>query len=244
VKQLKHFKAASGKTPDDAMAMILSDQDVEDLAAYFSAQTLRPTGETEPSKLKLASASTRRPHRQRRASLRRATARTAGHRGAAFPPLAATCTYAACNCAATSRARGDRPQPDDAQRRGETDGRGDRRGRLVPAGYALNLAGRAESEATMITPSWFEVPARRRAASCCWRRFRFAAAFEPVQGQHYRLLQPAQPPTCARQVEVVEVFWYACGHCYVLEPKLEAWNQKGRPAMRSSCGCQRRGTRC
>ena len=33
--------------------MILTDQDVEDLAAYFSAQTLRPTGETEPSKFEL-----------------------------------------------------------------------------------------------------------------------------------------------------------------------------------------------
>jgi thiol:disulfide interchange protein DsbA len=32
------------------------------------------------------------------------------------------------------------------------------------------------------------------------------------------------------KVEVVEVFWYACGHCYLLEPKLEAWNKKGRPA--------------
>ena len=33
--------------------MPLSDEDIEDLAAYFSAQTLRPTGEVEPSKLAL-----------------------------------------------------------------------------------------------------------------------------------------------------------------------------------------------
>jgi thiol:disulfide interchange protein DsbA len=32
------------------------------------------------------------------------------------------------------------------------------------------------------------------------------------------------------KIEVVEVFWYACGHCYALEPKLEAWERKGRPA--------------
>jgi thiol:disulfide interchange protein DsbA len=32
------------------------------------------------------------------------------------------------------------------------------------------------------------------------------------------------------KVEVVEVFWYACGHCYLLEPKLEAWEKKGKPA--------------
>jgi thiol:disulfide interchange protein DsbA len=58
-----------------------------------------------------------------------------------------------------------------------------------------------------------------------------AASFEPVQGKHYKLLQPAQPTNVAPgKVEVVEVFWYACGHCYLLEPKLEAWDRKGRPA--------------
>jgi len=54
VKQLKHFKAGERQnalmTP---MATILADQDMEDLAAYYATQTLRPTGETEPSKLKL-----------------------------------------------------------------------------------------------------------------------------------------------------------------------------------------------
>ena len=54
VKQLKHFKAGERNNPlMMPMAMMLSDQDVEDLAAYFSAQTPRPTGETEPAKLKL-----------------------------------------------------------------------------------------------------------------------------------------------------------------------------------------------
>ena len=53
-KQLKHFKAGERQNPlMSPMAMILSDQDMEDLAAYFSSQTLRPTGETEPSKLAL-----------------------------------------------------------------------------------------------------------------------------------------------------------------------------------------------
>jgi thiol:disulfide interchange protein DsbA len=57
------------------------------------------------------------------------------------------------------------------------------------------------------------------------------AAFEPQQGVHYKLLTPAQPTNVAPgKVEVVEVFWYACGHCYLLEPKLEAWNRKGKPA--------------
>ncbi len=48
---------------------------------------------------------------------------------------------------------------------------------------------------------------------------------------HYKLLTPAQPTSVAPgKVEVVEVFWYACGHCYLLEPKLEAWNRSGKPA--------------
>jgi len=53
VKQLKHFKAGERQNVLMApMASILSDQDMEDLAAYFSSQMRRPIGETEPSKLK------------------------------------------------------------------------------------------------------------------------------------------------------------------------------------------------
>lgn len=55
LRQIKGFKAGDRQnvlmTP---MAMsIATDQDAEDLAAYFSAQTPHPTGETEPSKLAL-----------------------------------------------------------------------------------------------------------------------------------------------------------------------------------------------
>ena len=58
-----------------------------------------------------------------------------------------------------------------------------------------------------------------------------SAAFTPQQGVHYKLLTPAQPTSVAPgKVEVVEVFWYACGHCYLLEPKLEAWSRSGKPA--------------
>ena len=58
-----------------------------------------------------------------------------------------------------------------------------------------------------------------------------SAAIELQQGVNYKLLQPVQPTNVAPgKVEVVEVFWYACSHCYLLEPKLEAWDRKGRPA--------------
>lgn len=52
-KQLKAFKAGE-RTNDlmSPMAMILSDEDMADLAAYFASQKVRG-GETEPSKLAL-----------------------------------------------------------------------------------------------------------------------------------------------------------------------------------------------
>jgi cytochrome c553 len=54
IKQLKHFKAGERQNAlMSPMAMILADQDMEDLAAYFSAQTRHATDETEPSKLRL-----------------------------------------------------------------------------------------------------------------------------------------------------------------------------------------------
>jgi thiol:disulfide interchange protein DsbA len=59
----------------------------------------------------------------------------------------------------------------------------------------------------------------------------FAFAADPVEGVNYKLLKPAVPTNVAPgKVEVVEVFWYACGHCYALEPKIEAWERKGKPA--------------
>jgi thiol:disulfide interchange protein DsbA len=58
-----------------------------------------------------------------------------------------------------------------------------------------------------------------------------AGALDVTEGVQYKLLKPAQPTeVAAGKVEVVEVFWYACGHCYLLEPKLESWNRNGRPA--------------
>jgi thiol:disulfide interchange protein DsbA len=52
-----------------------------------------------------------------------------------------------------------------------------------------------------------------------------------VEGVNYRVLTPAQPTSVAPgRAEVVEVFWYACGHCYLIEPNVAAWDQKGKPA--------------
>ncbi len=45
-----------------------------------------------------------------------------------------------------------------------------------------------------------------------------------VAGRHYRVLNPAQPTNVAPgKVEVVDVFWYGCGGCYVMYPHMQAW---------------------
>lgn len=49
------------------------------------------------------------------------------------------------------------------------------------------------------------------------------------EGIHYELLAVPQPTSTSGKVEVLELFWYACPHCYELEPYLESWVQKRLP---------------
>jgi cytochrome c553 len=54
VRQLKAYRGGERQNAlMSPMAAPLSDQDIEDLAAYYAAQTIRASGETEPSKLEL-----------------------------------------------------------------------------------------------------------------------------------------------------------------------------------------------
>jgi thiol:disulfide interchange protein DsbA len=49
------------------------------------------------------------------------------------------------------------------------------------------------------------------------------------EGTHYQKLVPAQPTSVAPgKVEIVEVFWYGCGHCFSLDPAIESWRRKGK----------------
>jgi protein dithiol oxidoreductase (disulfide-forming) len=65
-----------------------------------------------------------------------------------------------------------------------------------------------------------------------------AAAATPAgspwqEGTNYTRIVPAQPTNVpAGQVEVLEFFWYACPHCYALEPTVAAW-LKSKPAYTS-----------
>jgi thiol:disulfide interchange protein DsbA len=57
-----------------------------------------------------------------------------------------------------------------------------------------------------------------------------AAATNWQRGVNYKLLSPAQPTSAPpEKVEVVYIFWYACGHCYALDPFLQSWNAKKAP---------------
>lgn len=51
------------------------------------------------------------------------------------------------------------------------------------------------------------------------------------EGANYAKVVPAQPTSVGPgKVEVVEVFWYGCGHCFALDPAIESWRGKGKPA--------------
>lgn len=51
-----------------------------------------------------------------------------------------------------------------------------------------------------------------------------------VAGQHYRVLNPAQPTSVPPgKVEVVDVFWYGCGGCYLMHPYMARWKE-AKPA--------------
>lgn len=50
------------------------------------------------------------------------------------------------------------------------------------------------------------------------------------EGVNYTRLVPAQPTAVAAgQIEVLEFFWYACPHCYAIDPSVESW-KKSKPA--------------
>ena len=62
------------------------------------------------------------------------------------------------------------------------------------------------------------LPSQRRAAS---------ALSKWQAGTNYKLLPAPQPTSVAAgKVEVDEVFWYGCGHCYALDPALESWKAR------------------
>jgi len=46
------------------------------------------------------------------------------------------------------------------------------------------------------------------------------------EGEHYIELSSVVPTSDTSKIEVVELFWYGCPHCYALEPAVEGWKTK------------------
>ncbi len=55
------------------------------------------------------------------------------------------------------------------------------------------------------------------------------SAQQYVAGEDYALVTPAQPGGSDGKVQVAELFWYGCPHCFEFEPYLRDW-EKNKPA--------------
>ena len=53
-----------------------------------------------------------------------------------------------------------------------------------------------------------------------------AQADEPVAGKEYIELSNPVPVSQPGKIEVVELFWYGCPHCYAFEPTINPWVEK------------------
>jgi thiol:disulfide interchange protein DsbA len=51
-----------------------------------------------------------------------------------------------------------------------------------------------------------------------------SAAEDYMEGVEYLTLANPQPTASKDHIEVVELFWYGCPHCYYLEPFLKEWS--------------------
>lgn len=56
------------------------------------------------------------------------------------------------------------------------------------------------------------------------------AQAQPQEGVHYKKL-PKRLPGTPGKIDVLEFFWYGCGHCYAFEPVLEAWVKQLPPTI-------------
>lgn len=60
----------------------------------------------------------------------------------------------------------------------------------------------------------------------------FSALAQPeryVAGTHYVVLPTPVKTHDPEKIEVVEVFWYGCGHCFRFEPLIESWSANLAP---------------
>jgi thiol:disulfide interchange protein DsbA len=114
---------------------------------------------------------------------------------------------------------------------------------LVTAALLLAACGRSSPPATTPTADNAPAPATEAAASDNPADASQSAGASPELvtdeaagapntghfriGVDYQRLSPTQPTSSPPdQVEVAEVFWYGCPHCYHFDPMVEAWRAK------------------
>ena len=107
----------------------------------------------------------------------------------------------------------------------------------APVNPSTDVATSEETAPAQISETDEEAPAEQAAPVATTPTLKLAAVAAPTpasrfqEGVHYRRLSPTQPTNVSPgQVEVVEVFWYGCAACFAIEPKLESWRVKNKPA--------------
>lgn len=71
----------------------------------------------------------------------------------------------------------------------------------------------------------FSVALAAAASSPVWMPFRASAQPAPDEGIDYKLLRDPVPTSSPGKIEVLEFFWYACPHCFHLEPFVNKWKR-------------------
>ena len=46
-----------------------------------------------------------------------------------------------------------------------------------------------------------------------------------IEGSQYQLVRKASAPKDPSKIEVAEVFWYGCNHCFAFDPFIERWEK-------------------
>jgi thiol:disulfide interchange protein DsbA len=93
-------------------------------------------------------------------------------------------------------------------------------GQAQPAGTAQPLAARPERIEQAAAPA--QPTSGRRVLAQAQPKQTAGNEFE--LGKNYERLSPAQPTSSSPdKVEVAEIFWYGCPHCYDFDPYVEKW---------------------
>ena len=55
-----------------------------------------------------------------------------------------------------------------------------------------------------------------------------------IEGEHYERVTPEVATHTNGKIEVLEIFWYGCHHCFAFEPYLKKW-KPALPVIRYLC---------